>query len=155
MERGWNWIMAMCRERRYSLFILVLFDIFLLHVNLFIPHLCNYWNLWLDSSTSFFLLFSPDLPHWFTHSNQISCLYFLHFHSLYFHLFTTTYNKIIWFSHWYKAICLIFLQDTKSRIIAWPWVFRVESCLWLSRGFLGLNPAPDSAVSFQARNVIL
>ena len=31
------------------------------------------------------------------------------------------------------AMCLICLHSTKYSTIAWPWVFRVESCLWLRR----------------------
>ena len=41
----------------------------------------------------------------------------------------------------YTKLSLICLHGTKYSIIAWPWVFRVESCLWMHSGFLEPNSA--------------
>ena len=49
-------------------------------------------------------------------------------------------NTTVWSGYPYQIICLICLNYTKYSTIAWPWVFRVESCVWLCHGFLGLNP---------------
>ena len=53
-----------------------------------------------------------------------------------------------------NTICLICLHGTKCSTIAWPWGFRVESCLWLLRGFLGPNPTSGCVADFQGRILV-
>ena len=50
------------------------------------------------------------------------------------------------------TLCLICLHSTKSSTIAWPWVFKVESCLWLCQGFLEPNPTPGCVTDFRVES---
>ena len=52
------------------------------------------------------------------------------------------------------TICLICLHDTRCSTISCPMVFRVESCLWLHRGFFGPNPASGCVVDIQGRIMV-
>ena len=61
------------------------------------------------------------------------------------------YITIIWSDYLYQTICLICLNGTKCSTIAWPRVFKVESCLWWRRGFLGSNAASGCDVDFQGK----
>ena len=64
------------------------------------------------------------------------------------------YDTTVWSGYRYQIICLICLHGIKCSTFTWPWVFRVRSCVWLCRGFLGLNPASGCVVDFQSRILI-
>ena len=64
------------------------------------------------------------------------------------------HSTVVWSGYTYQTICLIRLHGTNCRTIAWPWVFKVESCLWLRIGFLGSNPASGYVGDFQGRILV-
>ena len=66
----------------------------------------------------------------------------------------TVPNMIPQFGPVTQTKCLICLHGTKCSTIAWPWVFRIESCLWLRSRFLGPNPASGCVADFQVRVLV-
>ena len=46
------------------------------------------------------------------------------------------------------------MHGNKCSTITWPWVFRVESYLWLHRGFLLQNPASGCVTDFEGRILV-
>ena len=63
-------------------------------------------------------------------------------------------NIIVWSGYSYQTIYLICLHSTKYSTIILPWVFRVEFCLYLRRGFLRSNPASGCVADLQGRVLV-
>ena len=66
-----------------------------------------------------------------------------------FKIVSILYNNIVWSGYRYQEIRFIYFHGTKCSTIAWPWIFKVESCVWLCHGFSGSNPVSETT------NVIL